>query len=270
MKTLAVDDNLSQAENIAAMMETIDAGGIHEAECDQKLALNKLADASYDIAWLDVEMPGMTGLEMAAEIKKISPKTNIVFITDYPKYALDAMGIRASGFVVKPATEEQLIEEIHNLRHPISDEDTSLLKIQCFGNFEVFSRGERMRFSRSLGKEALAYLVDRRGAGCTVNEICAVLWEDRQTDVSLKSQCRVILAALRKDLEAVGADDVLVKMWNTWSIDPEKVTCDYYDFLRSDTSAINLFRGEYMSQYSWAEMRIGVLHDLAKAYVDAE
>lgn len=51
------------------------------------------------------------------------------------------------------------------------------------------------------GKEALAYLIDRRGAGCTVGEICSVLWEDRQTDKKLKSQCRVIMAALKRELE---------------------------------------------------------------------
>ena len=87
----------------------------------------------------------------------------------------------------------------------------------------------------------------------------------RQADKKLKSQCRVIMAALKKDLDAVGAGDVLVKNWNTWGVDTTKISCDYYDFLKRDSGAINSFRGEYMAQYSWAEMTIGNLFDINDA-----
>lgn len=270
MKTLAVDDRLNLANDIVEIMEKLDPEGNHEAECDQPSALEKIREEKPDIVWLDVEMPGMSGLEMAAEIKKLSPFSNIVFVTAYPHYALDAMGLHASGFIVKPVTEDRLKDEMENLRHPVVKTDNTLLRIQCFGNFDVFCKGKKVRFSRSLSKEALAYLVDRRGAGCTVNEICSVLWEDKQADVNRKSQCRVILGALRKDLEAIGAADVLDKMWNTWSIDPEKISCDYYDFLRSDSTAVNKFRGEYMAQYSWAEMTIGSLYEMSETSMEIE
>lgn len=265
MRTLAVDDDLRQARHIAELMNRIDAGGSHEVETDPINALEKAAKTRYDIIWLDIEMPEMNGLEMAAKIGDIVPDTNVVFVSAHPEYALDAMNLRASGFVVKPATSEQLKGEINNLRYPISkDNKNCLLQIRCFGNFEAFSKdGKRIRFARSRSKEAFAYLVDRRGAGCTVNELCAVLWADRPTDVNLKSQCRVILSSLRKDLEAVGAEDALVKMWNTWGIDIEKISCDYYDFLRSEAGIENKFQGEYMAQYSWAEMTSGVLFELA-------
>jgi two-component SAPR family response regulator len=266
MKTLAVDDDLRQAGHIAELMNSIDVYGSHEVEVDPRNALDKVAKTRYDVIWLDIEMPKMTGLEMAKEIKDISPNTNVVFVSAHPEYALEAMNLRASGFVVKPATPEQLKEEINNLRHPIGkDTKDYLLRIQCFGNFEAFSKdGKRIRFARSLSKEALAYLVDRRGAGCTINELCTVLWEDRQADVNLKSQCRVILSSLCKDLKAVGAEGILVKMWNTWGVDAAKISCDYYDFLRSETGAVKKFHGEYMAQYSWAETTIGALYELTK------
>lgn len=165
---------------------------------------------------------------------------------------------------MKPANEEKLRKEIENLRRPIPQKDDSLLKVQCFGNFEVFGEDGILKFSRLLGKEAFAYLIDRRGAGCTVGEICSVLWEDRQADKKLKSQCRVIMAALKNDLEKAGAGDVLVKNWNIWGVDTSKISCDYYDFLKGDSGAVNSFRGEYMSQYSWAEMTIGNLIDISE------
>ena len=262
MVTLAVDDRLPTAQQIRDIMIGIDSKGTHLAGDDPVKLLGTVEEYKPDIVWLDIEMPGMNGLEMAAEIKKRSPETNIVFVTGFPEYAVDAFGLHVSGYVLKPATEHKLREEIENLRRPVSQKEETLLRVQCFGNFEAFSGEGIVKFSRTLSKEALAYLIDRRGAGCTVGEICSVLWEDRQADKRLKSQCRVVMSALKKDLDKIGAGEVLVKNWNIWGVDTSKVNCDYYDFLKGDVEAVNSFLGEYMSQYSWAEMTIGNLIDV--------
>ena len=263
MVTIAVDAKLQEAQQIRDMMKGIDPEGIHLAIDDPNELLASLETIRPDIAWLDIMMPGIRGLELAAEIRKKTPDTNIVFVTGHPEYAVDAFSLRASGFILKPVTEKKLLDEIGNLRRPLEKKDAGLLRVQCFGNFEVFADSAIVKFSRSLSKEALAFLVDRRGAGCTVGEICSVLWEDRQADKKLKSQCRVIMAALRKDLTEAGAGDVIVKNWNTWAVDTSKISCDYYEFLKGDNSSANAFRGEYMAQYSWAEMTIGNLFELS-------
>ncbi|MBR3183666.1 MAG: response regulator [Firmicutes bacterium] len=265
MITLAIDDKMSTAQQIRGLMMEIDPEGRHLAGSDPGDFLSSVEQEKPDVAWLDIEMPGMNGLEVAAEIKQISPDTNIVFVTGFPDYAVDAFGMHVSGFVLKPATADRLLEEIENLRKPIRTNNDRKVRVQCFGNFEVFVNGHNMRFSRSLSKEAFAYLIDRRGAGCTVGEICSVLWEDRQADKKRKSQCRVIMAALKTDLAALGLEDILVKSWNTWGVDTSKISCDYYDFLQKDSVAVNSFRGEYMAQYSWAEMTVGSLFDITES-----
>lgn len=265
MVTLAIDDRLSVAQQISNMMISIDPDGTHQAGDDPSVLLDFVEKERPDIVWLDIEMPDMNGLEMAAKIKGISPDSNIVFVTGFPQYAVDAFGLHVSGFVLKPATEENLRDEIENLRRPVLKDDDNMVRVQCFGNFEVFGRDGILKFTRALSKEAFAYLIDRRGAGCTVGEICSVLWEDRQADKKLKSQCRVIMAALKKDLSDAGFGNVLVKNWNTWGVDAAKVCCDYYDFLKRDSGAVNSFRGEYMAQYSWAEMTIGSLIDISES-----
>lgn len=262
MVTIAVDDSITLAQQIRESMYSIDPGGSHYAIGTAEEALRTVSELKPDVVWLEIEMPGMNGLEIAAEIKGISPESNIVFVTGHPEYAVDAFAMHVSGFMLKPVTEERLRDEIDNLRRPVAKEDNSLLKVQCFGNFEVFGKNGIVKFTRSLGKEAFAYLVDRRGAGCTVGEICSVLWEDRQTDKNLKSQCRVIMASLKKDLTEIGAGEVLVKNWNIWGVDTSRVKCDYYDFLKLKNEPVNSFRGEYMAQYSWAEMTAGRLFDI--------
>lgn len=94
-----------------------------------------------DIAFLDIEMPGMDGLELAEKIKKRNPETNIVFVTAYEEYALRAFGIFASGYLMKPLRREDVEKAIHNLRYPQADREKGL-RVQCFGNFEVFYGGK--------------------------------------------------------------------------------------------------------------------------------
>ena len=211
-----------------------------------------------DVVWLDASPDSFV---YAADSNDLSAGINWIFISDDMQFAAEAFRVRASGFILEPVEEGQVLAELQNLRYPC--QPLKSLRIQCFGNFEAMSEGVAIRFSRSLGKEALAYLVDRRGAACTINEICNTLWENRVVDKNLKSQCRMIMSSLRRDLEAVGASDILVKQWNTWAVNVEKISCDYYDFLEGDKKEQDRFRGEYMAQYSWAEMTSGSLYQLS-------
>lgn len=56
-----------------------------------------------------------------------------------------------------------------------------------------------------------------------------------------------------------GADDIIIKNRNTVRLKPELVDCDYYEYLKGNLSAVNTYQGEYMFQYSWAEMTTAVL-----------
>ena len=261
MTTLSIDDQINVANEVAKLMGEIDPNGDHQAFSDPKKVLKALGEKNYDVAWLDIEMPGMSGLELAVEIKKKSPSTNIVFVTGHEKFAYQSFKLHASGFVLKPVTKEALEREIEDLRIPVEREETTgLLRVQCFGNFEVFDKNDQpVAFQRARSKELFAYMVDRRGALCSSNEFCGVLFEDREQDSALKKQIRTFMSKLRQDLAKVGAEDVLVKGWNAYGIDCSKLDCDYYNTLNGDPRAVNSFQGEYMSQYYWAEMTLGEL-----------
>ena len=261
MITISVDDNINIAEEIVKIMKEVDPSGEHIPYMDAEAALTYVKDNPPDVAWLDIEMPGITGLEFAKRIKEISPKTNIIFVTGHEKFAYQSLKLHVSGFVLKPVKKEDIIKELDNLRTPIERKNVNgKLRIQCFGHFEVFDMaGNPVIIQRAKSKELLAYLVDRRGALCTNNEMCAVLFEDSLDDNSSKSMLRTYFSKLRLDLSKAGADDVVVKAWNSYVIDTSKIDCDYYNYLEGDTYAINSFQAEYMSQYSWAEMTLGEL-----------
>ena len=56
----------------------------------------------------------------------------------------------------------------------------------------------------------------------------------------------------------VGKEDILIKTHNHLSVDPDKIKCDAFDYEKGIVSEINSFRGEYMSNYSWAEFKTGI------------
>ncbi len=260
MITFSIDDQPNVAEEIVRIMGEIDPEGTHKAFSNVDEALKFVQEAKPDVAWLDIEMPGKSGLELSMEVKKLSPKTNIVFVTGHEKFTYQAFQLHASGFVLKPATREALERELENLRTPIEPERKGLLRVQCFGNFEAFDiDGHPIKFKRSKSKELLAYMIDRRGAMCSIGELCAILFEDRDEDRALKKQLRVFLSSLRDDLTRAGAGNVFIKGWNAYGVDCNLIDCDYLNYLKGDSYAVNSFMGEYMIQYSWAEMTLGEL-----------
>ena len=72
------------------------------------------------LAILDIELGAASGLDLSRTLLKINPRMNIVFLTAYPDYALDAWKTEASGFIVKPLTPESVKEQLNKLRYPFS------------------------------------------------------------------------------------------------------------------------------------------------------
>lgn len=231
-------------------------------DCDLKVFMQPKDALEYakwhlvTVAFLDIEMRGMSGLDLALRLKEQNPKTNIIFVTGYSDYTGSALKLRASGYIMKPASAEQIQEEIENLRYPLV---VKHLYVHCFGVFDVFADGRSINFPRTKCKELLAYLIDRKGAAVNTNDIIGALWEDEPISPSILSQVRTIFAELCKTLKTAGAEDWIIKGRNSFAINHNKISCDYFDFLNGDVIALNTYAGEYMSQYSWAEMSNGWL-----------
>ena len=102
-------------------------------------------------------------------------------------------------------------------------------------------------------------MIDRRGAGSTMGELISILWEGRLDTPSIRSQLRSLITDLRTTLQGLGQGAIIIKKRDLIAVDPERVDCDYYRFLAGDRREANAFRGEYMSNYSWAETTLGAL-----------
>ncbi len=85
----------------------------------------------------------------------------------------------------------------------------------------------------------------------TNGEIISNLWEDDENHDSYFKKCR---KDLYDTLAENGMKDIIIKLWGGLAIDCHKVTCDYYEWLEGNPGGIRAFNGEYMEQYSWAEL----------------
>lgn len=259
MKILAVDDERLALHLLTETIRHVlpDAKLFPCSKAREALACAK--EHTVEIAFLDVRMRSMTGLELARRLKEIQPKINIIFVTGYDEYAGQAMQLHASGYIEKPVTEEKIRRELGDLRHPIEIKHISaLLRVICFGNFEVYTaNGEPVHFERAKAKEYFAYLVSRCGASCSIRDIAGVLFEDQPYGAKQAAYIRTILSSMSKTLHIAGAGAVLCKSYNAVALDTTKIDCDYYHFLDGETAAVNHYQGEFMAQYSWAEFVTG-------------
>ncbi|MEG0258130.1 MAG: response regulator, partial [Christensenella sp.] len=210
-----------------------------------------------EIAFLDIDMSDVDGITLAKHLKQLNPKVNIIFVTAHSQYAIEALALHSSGYIMKPATKEKIAKELENLRHPIAMPFNHKIFIQCFGNFEVYANGAPVKFTYSKTKEMLAFLVDRKGAFCSNADIITALWEGAANGGNKNSYLRDLRSDLITTFTSLGAEEAIRKQRGAMAIVLDQVACDYYDWLHGDISAINAYRGEYMSQYSWGEFTLG-------------
>ena len=248
MIAIAVDDEVLM---LGALVKAVNASpdiATVEKFSDCEMALEFVKNNAVDIAFLDINMRGMGGLALAEKIIAMRPDCKIVFCTGYEEYALSAFKLHASGYLMKPISAEDVQKEIDNIKGLRQKE--KLLTVRCFGNFEVYSKGEKVVFKRLKSKELFAFLIDRNGAGMTAKQICAILFPDDMDDSKNAAYLRQLVLDLKNTLRTVGAESVLRHETPCYRVDTTLIQCDYISYLETGKPE---FHGEYMMQYSWAE-----------------
>ena len=151
MIAIAVDDERPMLQALAeAVKASPDIRRLYTfSSCSS--ALDWLESNAVDVAFLDISMRGIGGLALAGRIGQLHPACKIIFCTGYEQYALDAIQLRCSGYLIKPITAEAVQKELdHIKKQPINDKK---LTVKCFGSFEVLCNGQTLNFKRKKAKE---------------------------------------------------------------------------------------------------------------------
>lgn len=269
MKILITDDERIMREELKDALDRVSPGNSIDFAGSYDEATQKIRTDRYDVAFCDIQMPGQNGLALAQTLKRLSPTTNIIMVTAYAEYALDAFRLFASGYLLKPVKDRELEAALNNLRNPVPQPEKQLTA-RCFGTFEIFYEGKPLVFQRQRSKELLAYLICLRGSSASRENICDALFEEAGTMESRAQTFKSIVHSLRKTLEKYGFDDLLIHSRNRYSIEPGLLQCDYFDYVTGKHAVppATDYQGEFMTQFSWAERFVYMLETIQKEGVE--
>ncbi|SEK75029.1 response regulator [Paenibacillus sp. OK003] len=205
-------------------------------------ALAALRNIHPDIWFLDIEMPGMSGLELAANIHEVEPDALIVFTTAYDQYAVAAFEHEALDYLLKPIEMERLSRTIERLTKEknrptepvvVNTDNTDKLFVQLLGTFRVaITNGKTMMWRTAKEKELFAYLLLNNPATSAVHRdrIIEKLWPDEPYEKA-KIYLHTCVSLLRKNLRNMGIEHLLRYKSEHYILDKERIRADVYDFL---------------------------------------
>lgn len=217
-------------------------------------AKNNIVDAAF----LDMEMPGLHGLELAKALKAHDPQIRVIFVTAFSEYALDAWGVDATGYLMKPYTAAEIHKELAKCTYkPLP---SHRVVIETIPTLSVMVDGAPLYISGAKPREMLALLVECGEHGFTVGEAIACLWPERTADTGAQSLCRMTWKRLSDALESAGVGNIITTTENRRYLKTDEVDCDLYHILAGDKQAAKKYNGEYLREYGWAEERNAQLY----------
>ena len=257
MRAIVVDDEklmLNSFLRLSSGIPDLQVLGTFEKPED---ALAYAKDQLIDIAFLDVKMPGMNGIELAGKLRELRPDILIVFISAYDEYIRESNRIGGDYYIVKPYKAETLEIAMDRIRL-LAKRQLKDIYIRTFGRFSVLLNGKPVTL-RGKAKEILALIVTRRGKEISNEEIYRTVWEDRPYSNANMTVYYNAIHRLRQALEEVGIEKLLISTAHGQMVDTSMFSCDYYEWLDGEPKKTETFRGEFLSEYSWGEYLFSTL-----------
>ncbi len=231
MRVITVDDeimSLMRLERILKDLPNVSFAGGYQNPEDAILNQNSVRP---EVAFLDVEMPQMSGLALAERLTERDPNLEIIFVTAHEQYALKAYQQNAIGYLLKPVQPEDVqtqIERVLRYRRERTALQPEVLRCCVFGSFHVrigpdFSRVVAFRTEKTA--ELLALLINQRGKPISRDTICMHLWPDMNSERAARN-FHTTAYNIRHTFAALGFQNVLQRSHESYWINFERMQSD--------------------------------------------
>jgi len=183
LRTVVVDDEELAREELCFLLQQ--AGGIEiVAQAGNGVeALRVIEDTQPDLVMLDVQMPGLTGFEVARRVLQAGVESHLVFVTAYDQYAIDAFEVNAVDYLLKPVEAGRLSTAVERVRRRIAADRTA----QKPRGGEDVERLVQMLAERQGRREQLAIKVEDRFLLVQADEVIHASVEDEEIRVVTNS-----------------------------------------------------------------------------------
>ena len=159
MKILVADDHQMIVNGLILDLNSLVPDAEVTGTSSSKEVMDLCKENRYDIVFMDIDMPGTDGISMAKKILAKYPRTNIIYITGYEKYALDSYETNASTFILKPITTKKIKAALDNLRFPVSRITDEMIAFQSAGDAVIGRKIQKCREERGITRNQLSELM---------------------------------------------------------------------------------------------------------------
>lgn len=232
IKCIIVDDEQFTLEEIKDTIKHFSELEVVNATSNPNEALEIVKKHNIQLAFLDIEMQGISGISLAEKMIAIRPDIEIVFITAYDHYAYDAFEVSAIDYVLKPIREERLEKTIKKILKVIKNESEikkTTLSVRFFRKFRVFNEAESVRWRTTKDGELLAYLLENVGIPIHKEKLVDEVWGEAELKNALM-YLQSSIYRIRKLFSKYGYEDTIKYANNAYSIKEINIDCDLWQF----------------------------------------
>lgn len=258
LNAVIVDDEQLSLNKLEKLINGSGLAAVKQTFTEPLAALEYLGVNRADVIFLDIEMPDMDGIELANRILDAQGSAAIVFVTAYNQYAVEAFRLNALDYLMKPVSEEQLVEALRRAAERPSSVFSSGLQVRCFGKFSVTAEGRDVKFRTEKAEELFAFLIQHGSEFVSRGKIIDRLWEDFEGDRAL-THFNTTLCYVKKALLQYGVQISIQYGKGAYRLEMRDIDCDYIKFsscaaksaagqagIGPARGAALLYRGEYL------------------------
>lgn len=239
-------------------------------------ALAKIQRSKPDVVFLDIKMSDMTGLELAGKIVDMGSDIEIIFVTAYDKYALEAFRVNAIDYILKPFSSDDIKKAITRLKKVKPLNDVSQMtadkgRIYCFGRLSVYGAGgkEAIKWRTAKTEELFAFMLENLNSEVMKWKIMQVLWPECEVEKQIKTNLYTTIYKVKKTLLSANIKFNLTFINGRYKLELPDVYIDTFEFeALTDTKtvcsaasierfkkAISLYKGNYLedNEYYWSQ-----------------
>ena len=125
LKAIIVDDEAPARSELRFLLDETGMVEVAAEAANVREAIEKLKEAGADIMFLDVNMPGVNGLQLAEALGKLKYPPYVIFVTAYSEHAVKAFEVNAVDYLVKPVETERLAQAINKVQNIIASQGRS-------------------------------------------------------------------------------------------------------------------------------------------------
>ena len=167
LQTVVVDDEQLAREELCFLLDRFDGVTVVGQAGDGPEALRVVGELDPDVVFLDVQMPGLTGFEVARELLSQQARSQVVFVTAYDQHALEAFDVNAVDYLLKPVDASRLEQAVDRVKRRLTPAQRSLANEELERLVDLVAKKQTRR-------ERVAVKVDERIVLVTADDIIYV------------------------------------------------------------------------------------------------